>query len=213
MPYTISLEESAKIVPQVRKVLHSFPEVTDVGDEHGRDDGGTDPTGFFNAEFYVGLTPYDTWKGPYRTKAQLIAAIDKKLAVFPGIIFNYTQPAEDAGDEATETGLKSSLDVKVFGTDLNVLQAKGLEVKHLLEKVRGIADGTLVRELGQPSITVTVDRARLARYGLTADAIVGSHRGRAIAGVAATCKSCRGSRPSIFVVRLPAASRGSRSTP
>ncbi len=199
MPYTISLEESAKIVPQVRKVLHSFPEVTDVGDEHGRDDGGTDPTGFFNAEFYVGLTPYDTWKGPYRTKAQLIAAIDKKLAVFPGIIFNYTQPAEDAVDEA-ETGLKSSLDVKVFGTDLNVLQAKGLEVKHLLEKVRGIADVTLVRELGQPSITVTVDRARLARYGLTADAINGLIEA-AIGGVAAT-QVVQGEQTFDLVVRL-----------
>ena len=124
MPYTISFDESARIVPQVRTILHSFPEVTIVADEHGRPDDGTDPTGFFNAEFYVGLTPYNEWRGPYHTKQELIDAIDKKLRGFPGITFNYTQPAEDAVDEA-ETGLKSSLDVKIFGGDLSVLQEQG----------------------------------------------------------------------------------------
>ncbi len=199
MPYTISLEESAKIVPQVRKILAQFPEVTDVASEHGRDDGGTDPTGFYNAEFYVGLKPYNTWKGKYRTKPAFIAEVDKKLAAFPGIVFNYTQPAEDAVDEA-ETGLKSSLDVKVFGTDLNVLQTKGLEVKHLLEKVRGIANVTLVQELGQPSLTVTVDRAKLARYGLSAATINGLIEA-AIGGSAAT-QVVQGEQTFDLVVRL-----------
>jgi cobalt-zinc-cadmium resistance protein CzcA len=199
MPYTISLEESSKIVPQVRAILKSFPEVTDVASEHGRDDGGTDPTGFFNAEFYVGLKPYGTWKGPYRTKRAFIAEVDKKLAAFPGIVFNYTQPAEDAVDEA-ETGLKSSLDVKVFGTDLTVLQNKGLEVKHLLEKVRGITNVTLVQELGQPSLTVTVDRAKLARYGLSAATINGLIEA-AIGGSAAT-QVVQGEQTFDLVVRL-----------
>src|SRR5438270_2119542 len=108
MPYTISFEESSKIVPQIRNILISYPQVTVVGSEHGRPDDGTDPTGFFNAEFYVGLKPYDdsAWKGKLDTKEKLIADIDKRLEAFPGIIFNYTQPAEDAVDEAL-TGLKS----------------------------------------------------------------------------------------------------------
>jgi cobalt-zinc-cadmium resistance protein CzcA len=199
MPYTISLEESSKIVPQVRKILASFPEVTDVASEHGRDDGGTDPTGFYNAEFYVGLKPYNTWTGKYRTKPEFIAEVDKKLAAFPGIQFNYTQPAEDAVDEA-ETGLKSSLDVKVFGSDLVVLQAKGLEVKHLLERVRGITNVTLVQELGQPSLTVTVDRAKLARYGLSAATINGLIEA-AIGGSAAT-QVVQGEQTFDLVVRL-----------
>jgi cobalt-zinc-cadmium resistance protein CzcA len=199
MPYTISLDESAKIVPQVRKILQSFPEVTDVASEHGRDDEGTDPTGFYNAEFYVGLKPYGTWTGKYRTKRDFIAEVDKKLAAFPGIVFNYTQPAEDAVDEA-ETGLKSSLDVKVFGTDLTVLQDKGLEVKHLLEKVRGITNVTLVQELGQPSLTVTVDRAKLARYGLSAATINGLIEA-AIGGSAAT-QVVQGEQTFDLVVRL-----------
>jgi heavy metal efflux system protein len=172
MPYTISFDEAAKIAPQVRTLLRSFPEVTTVASELGRPDDGTDPTGFFNVEFYVGLTPYSKWHGAYRTKAQLIEAINGKLANFPGITFNYTQPAEDAVDEA-ETGLKSALAVKVFGADLGTLQIKGKAIKQVLEQVRGIRDVTLVQELGQPSLTITIDRSRIARYGLNVDDING----------------------------------------
>jgi cobalt-zinc-cadmium resistance protein CzcA len=165
MPYTISFDESAKVAPKVREILHSFPEVTTVASELGRPDDGTDPTGFFNVEFYVGLTPYSQWTGHYRTKAGLIEAINHKLEAFPGIIFNYTQPAEDAVDEA-ETGLKSALAVKVFGPNLDTLEKKGRAIKQILQRVRGIRDVTLVQELGQPSLTIKIDRARIARYGL-----------------------------------------------
>ncbi len=168
MPYTISFDESAKMTPRIRDVLRSFPEVTTVASELGRPDDGTDSTGFFNVEFYVALKPYATWTGSYRTKAELTAAIDKKLQAFPGIIFNYTQPAEDAVDEA-ESGLKSALAVKVFGPDLDTLQRKGTAIKQILEKVRGIHDVTLVKELGQPSLSIKIDRARIARYGVNVD--------------------------------------------
>lgn len=168
MPYTVSFDESAKIVPKVRAILASFPEVTTVASEHGRPDDGTDATGFFNAEFYVGLKPYSQWNGAYHSKPELIAAIDKKLETFPGISFNYTQPAEDAVDEA-ETGLKSALAVKVFGPDLDTLEAKGKAIKAVLERVRGIGDVTLVQELGQPSLTIKIDRAKIARFGINVD--------------------------------------------
>jgi len=165
MPYTISFDESAKIAPRVRDILHSFPEVTTVASELGRPDDGTDPTGFFNVEFYVGLHPYSQWTGAYRSKAGLIEAINKKLESFPGITFNYTQPAEDAVDEA-ETGLKSALAVKVFGSNLDTLQQKGKAIKQILERVRGIRDVTLVQELGQPSLSIKINRAKIARYGV-----------------------------------------------
>jgi heavy metal efflux system protein len=165
MPYTISYDEAAKIAPRVRQVLRSFPEVTTVASELGRPDDGTDSTGFFNVEFYVGLEPYAQWRGRYRNKAGLIEAVNDKLAAFPGITFNYTQPAEDAVDEA-ETGLKSALAVKIFGADLRTLEQKGKAIKKVLEKVRGIRDITLVQELGQPSLTINIDRARIARYGV-----------------------------------------------
>ena len=168
MPSTISFDESAKIAPQVRAILHSFPEVTTVSSELGRPDDGTDSTGFFNVEFFVGIKPYSQWTGRYRTKQELIAAIDKKLEAFPGIQFNYTQPAEDAVDEA-ETGLKSALAVKVFGPDLDTLQKNGKDIKQVLEKVQGITDVTLVRELGQPSLTIAINRGEIARYGVSVD--------------------------------------------
>jgi len=199
MPYTISFEESAKIVPQIRAIIRSFPMVTVVTSEHGRPDDGTDPTGFFNAEFYVGLKPYSEWTGPIRSKAALIAAIDSRLETFPGIIFNYTQPAEDAVDEA-ETGLKSALDVKIFGSNLDTLENLGRALKKSLEDVPGITDLTLVQELGQPSLTITPDRARIARYGLNI-ADINALVEAAVGGDAAT-QVVQGERSFDLVVRL-----------
>jgi heavy metal efflux system protein len=187
------------LVPQIRAVLRSFPEVTFVACEHGRPDDGTDPTGFFNAEFYVGLTPYSTWHGPYRTKPELIQAVNRKLTAFPGITFNYTQPAEDAVDEA-ETGLKSSLDVKVFGTDLSTLEAQGRAIKKEMEKVRGITDLTLVQELGQPALTIDIDRDKIARYGINVADINGLIEA-AVGGAAAT-QVVQGEKLFDLVVRL-----------
>ena len=170
MPYTISYDESAKLTPKIRDVLASFPQVTTVASELGRPDDGTDSTGFFNVEFFVGLKPYGEWTGEYRSKPALEEAINKKLSQFPGVVINFSQPAEDAVDEA-ETGLKSALAVKLFGGDLNVLQTKGKQIKEVLQNVRGITDVTLVQELGQPSLTIKIDRAKIARYRLNVDDI------------------------------------------
>ena len=199
MPYTISFDESSKIVPQVRQILSAFPQVTMVSSEHGRPDDGTDSTGFFNAEFFVGLKPYSQWTGKYRDKKELIAAINKKLAVFPGITFNYTQPAEDAVDEA-ETGLKSALAVKVFGNDLRTLEVKGKAIKKVLQQVRGITDVTVVQELGQPSLSITIDRAKIARYGLNVADINSLIQG-AVGGDVAT-QVVQGEKQFDLVVRL-----------
>ena len=138
-PYTISFDEASKLSPQIRDILLSFPQVTTVANELGRPDDGTDPTGFFNDEFYVGLRPYEdaSWNHDIRTKPELIEALQRKLSAFPGVIFNYTQPAEDAVDEA-ETGLKSLLAVKIFGTDLKILEQKAEQVRDVLSHVRGI---------------------------------------------------------------------------
>ena len=199
MPYTISFDEAAKVAPKVREILHTFPDVTTVTSELGRPDDGTDSTGFFNVEFYVGLKPYSEWTGSYHDKAGLIEAINNKLQTFPGIIFNYTQPAEDAVDEA-ETGLKSALAVKVFGTDLQTLQVKGKAIKQVLEHVRGIKDVTLVQELGQPSLTIKIDRAAIARYGLNVADINGLIQ-TAIGGDVATQVE-QGEKEFDLVVRL-----------
>jgi cobalt-zinc-cadmium resistance protein CzcA len=202
MPYTISYEEAAKFSPQVRNILMKYPMVTDVGSEDGRPDDGTDPTGFFNDEFYVGLKPYGdpSWsKSSIHNKAELTEELQKQLQAFPGVIFNYTQPAEDAVDEAL-TGLKSALAVKVYGPDLNVLQNTALEIKRRLSQVQGFTELIVVRELGQPSLLIDVDREKIARYGINVadvEAIVQA----AVGGQAAT-QVIQGEKLFDLVVRM-----------
>jgi heavy metal efflux system protein len=200
-PYTISFDEASRLSPQIRDILRSFPQVTTVANELGRPDDGTDPTGFFNNEFYVGLKPYydSAWSGAISNKPRLIEAIGQKLAAFPGIIFNYTQPAEDAVDEA-ETGLKSALAVKIFGTDLSILEQKAMQVKDILSRVRGIGHIVLVRELGQPSLIIVPDRAKIARYGLNVSDI-NTLIETAMGGSAAT-QVIQGERQFDLVVRM-----------
>ncbi len=202
MPYTISFDEASKLSPQVRTMLLKYPMVTDVGSELGRPDDGTDPTGFFNDEFYVGLKPYgdSSWKsGAIHDKTELTEDIQQHLRTFPGIIFNYTQPAEDAVDEAL-TGLKSALAVKIYGPDLNVLQDRALEIKRRLSQVPGFTELTLVRELGQPSLLIDVDREKIARYGINVadvEAVVQA----AVGGQAAT-QVIQGEKLFDLVVRM-----------
>jgi heavy metal efflux system protein len=201
MPYTISFEEASKLGPQVRSMLLQFPQITTVANELGRDDEGTDPIGFFNDEYFVGLKPYDdaAWNGSINSKEQLVDAIQQKLDAFPGIIFNFTQPAEDAVDEA-ETGLKSSLAVKIFGSDLATLETKAEAARDVLSKVPGITGITLVRELGQPSLVIEPNRERIAQYGLNV-ADINTLIEAGIGGKAAT-QVIQGEREFDLILRL-----------
>ena len=203
MPYTVSFDTASKFSPQVRNILLKYPMVTDVGSELGRPDDGTDPTGFFNDEFYVGLKPYSdaSWKtGSIHNKAELTEDIQKQLQAFPGVIFNYTQPAEDAVDEAL-TGLKSALAVKIYGPDLNVLQSTGARNQaQALARCLDLPNLTVVRELGQPSLLIDVDRDKIARYGINVadvEAIVQA----AVGGQAAT-QVIQGEKLFDLVVRM-----------
>src|ERR1700720_2090287 len=202
LPYTISYEEASKFAPQIRALIAKYPQVTEVGSELGRPDDGTDPTGFFNCEFYVGLKPYKdpAWeKSSFHDKPALIEDLQKQLAAYPGIIFNYTQPAEDAVDEAL-TGLKSALAVKIYGPDLNVLQDRALEIKRRLSQVPGFTELTVVRELGQPSLLIDADRDKIARYGINVadvEAVVQA----AVGGQAAT-QVIQGEKLFDLVVRM-----------
>jgi cobalt-zinc-cadmium resistance protein CzcA len=202
MPYTISFEEAARFAPEVRNILNKYPMVTVVGSELGRPDDGTDPTGFFNCEFYIGLKPYNdkSWsQTSVHDKEELEKDIQKKLETYPGVIFNYTQPAEDAVDEAL-TGLKSSLAVKVFGPDLAVLEKKAVEIRNVLDHTDGFKELTVVRELGQPSLLIDADRAKIARYGINVadvEAVIQA----AVGGQAAT-QVIQGEKLFDMVVRM-----------
>jgi cobalt-zinc-cadmium resistance protein CzcA len=165
MPTSVSLEASNGYVDQMRAVMKKYPEVQTVISQHGRPDDGTDTTGFFNAEFFVPLKPFDTWpKGMTKPKLTKILS-DELTARFPGVDFNFSQNIEDNVEEAA-SGVKGENSVKLFGGDLRTLQRTAEKIKDVMATVPGITDLAVFNSLGQPTVKIEVDRARAARYGL-----------------------------------------------
>ncbi len=159
-------DESLRISTQARMIMMQFPEVTDVEDQIGRPDDGTDWTGFFNTEYNINLKPKEQWRPAFhQNKDELIGAMDKELEKIPGVIWGFSQPIEDNMEEAI-SGIKGELSVKVFGDDLRTLEAKGNEIVNVMSQVPGVADLGLFRVIGQPNLTFVVDRAACARYGV-----------------------------------------------
>ncbi len=159
--------EGERIVHQARLILASFPESTEIVSQVGRPDDGTDATGFFNTEYYVGLKPQKQWPEPYRSdKDKLIAVMDQKLeSSIPGVIWNFSQPIEDNVDEAV-SGVKGALAVKIYGTDLKTLEAKADEIANVMRRIPGIKDLGVFRVMGQPNINLIVNREQAGRYGI-----------------------------------------------
>ena len=165
MPQSISLEEANGYVNRMRKIIMSFPEVETVISQHGRPQDGTDATGFFNAEFFVPLKPFSEWP-PRIYKDDLTDRISDELQVpFPGVSFNFSQYIEDNVEEAA-SGVKGENSVKVFGSDLATLEDIATKIRAAMWTVRGITDLAIFDALGQLTLTVDIDRARAARYGL-----------------------------------------------
>jgi cobalt-zinc-cadmium resistance protein CzcA len=158
--------ESRQIADRTRIVLQSFPEVTQVISQIGRPDDGTDTTGFFNTEYFVDLKPKAEWRPVFeRNKDELIAAMDRELEKTPGVVWNFSQPISDNVEEAV-SGVKGELAVKLYGTDLKTLEAKGDEIVSVMSKVPGVADLGLFRVIGQPNLNYVVDRDAAARFGI-----------------------------------------------
>jgi heavy metal efflux system protein len=165
MPGAISLEEGDGYVNRMRRVIASYPEVQTVVSQHGRPDDGTDATGFFNAEFFVPLKPFGTWPGHIskeRLTEQLSSDLNRR---FPGVEFNFSQTIEDNVEEAA-SGVKGENSVKIFGPDLETLQATADKVGAAMKGVAGVTDLQVLNALGQPTVRIDIDRARAARYGL-----------------------------------------------
>lgn len=165
MPVGISLEEAKQIEQDVRKTVRSFPQVRQVVTHVGRPDDGTDAKGSNNLELYADLKPRSEW-GTFREKDDLVAAMNDKLSGIPGLSLNFSQYIKDNVEEAL-SGVKGELVVKIFGPDMTVLQEKAGEVQHILAGVRGVSDLGVEQQFGQPQIRFEVDRAALARYGMT----------------------------------------------
>jgi cobalt-zinc-cadmium resistance protein CzcA len=165
MPGTISLEEGHSAVQDIRRVLMEFPEALTVTSQQGRPDDGTDPAGFFNAEFFVPLRPPAEWRTA-RHRDGLVAAIDRRLGErFVGIQFSYAQMISDNVQEAA-SGVKGANAIKVFGPELDVLTARAEDIRRTMAGIAGVADLAVFPTLGQPTVAISIDRLRAARFGL-----------------------------------------------
>jgi len=166
MANSTSLTEGERFATQCRYVFASFPEVTTVVSQAGAPDDGTDTGGFGNTEFFVDLKPKEKWRPIFhQDKDELIAAMNRELSKFPGAFWNFSQPIEDNVDE-TLTGTKGGLAAKLYGPDLDVLEAKGEEIKEVMSHIQGIHDLGLQRDTGEPNLNITVDRLAAARFGI-----------------------------------------------
>jgi heavy metal efflux system protein len=164
MPVDISFDQAARLTSEIRRLFRESPEVTTIVSQLGRPDDGTDPTSFSNAEFLANLKPKKEWR-PGLSKDALIEEIDGRLKEIPGIIFNFSQVIQDNVDEAM-TGVKGENSIKLFGPDLNTMEAKAIEIERVMKGIRGVKDLGVFHLVGQPDLLIQIDREASARYGL-----------------------------------------------
>jgi cobalt-zinc-cadmium resistance protein CzcA len=158
---------SIEFTNQARQVMASFPEVTQVVSQTGRPDDGTDTAGFFNTEYFVDLKRKEDWRPVFhRDKDALIAAMDKALSKFPGVIWNYSQPISDNMEEAV-SGVKGELAVKLYGDDLRTLEHTAEKIQAQMAAVPGVGDLGIFRIVGQPNLNLQIDRKAAARWGIS----------------------------------------------
>ena len=162
---SVGPDEAIHVANQARVLLCSFPETTECTSQTGRPDDGTDHSGFFNTEFFVGLKPKERWRPVFnQNKDDLIASMQDALdKQFPGVIWGFSQPIEDNMEEAV-SGVKGELATKVYGSDLNTLEDLASQIATVMGRVRGITDLGVFQVTGQPDLDVTVDRAKAARW-------------------------------------------------
>jgi heavy metal efflux system protein len=165
MPPTLSLEAGMPIVKQIREILLRHPEVITVVSQHGRPDNGSDAAGFFNAEFFVPLKPFDEWPAGL-TKEKLVEELQAEFSEkFVGINFNFSQYIQDNVEEGL-SGVKGANSIKIVGPDLATLEEIAKSAMAEMAKVPGIADLGVFWVRGQPNLNIRTDREKAARYGL-----------------------------------------------
>jgi cobalt-zinc-cadmium resistance protein CzcA len=165
MPASISLEAGNDYANRMRKLIKGFPEAETVISQHGRPDDGTDSTGFFNAEFFVPLKPFNQWRKGLDKEGLIAEMNDALQKAFPGVEFTFSQYIQDNVQEAA-SGVKGENSVKVYGPDLETLAKVATEIRNAIATVPGIADLAVSASLGQPTIRIDIDRNKAARYGL-----------------------------------------------
>lgn len=203
-PSGISIQKSADMATQIRKLLMGFPEVKLISSQSGRNDDGTDPYGPNRNEVFVALQPYDTWPSGMN-KAALVEQFSNKLhANIPGAAFSFTQPIIDNVTEAV-TGSAADLAVIITGPDLKTLRELTDRALTVVRDVPGAADTAIEQESDQAQLRIAVKRDEVARYGINVrdveDVIETAIGGRAVSTL------FEGERRFDITVRYPPSAR------
>ena len=164
LPMSYSQPESVAVANKLRKDLMSFPEVVKVLSQEGRSNDGTDPNGFNFVQFQVDLKPQSELHG--KTVDEIIAEMDAKLKNYQGITYNYSQPIIDNVAEAA-AGIKAANAVKIYGDDLGKLDELATKMIAQIKNIEGMEDVGIIRNIGQPEVSVILDREKMAAYGVT----------------------------------------------
>lgn len=169
---SVSLEESVRYGLRIERVVQeAFPdEVARVWTRTGTAEVATDPMGLELADVFVTLTPRERWTRA-ATQDELVRAMREVVGRLPGMRAIFTQPIEMRVNEML-AGVRADLGVKLFGDDLQVLEAKALELQRAVEAVPGAADVSAEQVTGLPVLQVAVDRAALARHGIAAEEVL-----------------------------------------
>jgi len=183
MPITLSLEDGEAATKKMREILLRHPEVITVVSQHGRPDDGSDAAPFSNVELFAPLKPFDEWPRGM-TKDNLTDRIQSELSnELPGVVFNFSQYIEDNIEEGI-SGVKGVNSVKIVGPNLEKLTSLAEQIRDRMSQVRGITDLGIFPVLGQPNLSIKVDRAKTARYGLNSgdvNSVVQAAMGGAVA--------------------------------
>lgn len=183
-PGSISLSESTKLAGILEETLLGFPEVSTAFSRTGTAEIATDPMGPNVTDTYIML------KGKVKDKEKLIAEMEKKVSLIPGMGFGFSQPIELRVNELI-SGVRSDIAIKLFGEDLQVLEDKSEEIVNAVSGVRGAKDVRAEQGTGLPVLQIEVDRAKIARYGINVSdvldviemAVAGKSAGEVFEGV------------------------------
>jgi len=165
LPMSSSLTETVNFVTEFRKILNGFQEVDGVLSQTGRSNDGTDPSGFYYVQCQVNLKQKKYWKRRISVE-ELVDEMDAKLRQYPGVVYNYSQPIIDNVHEAV-AGINADLAVKIFGNDLEKLDKLADSTYNILKTVNGIKDLGIMRNLGQPELSIVLDEQKMGLYGVT----------------------------------------------
>jgi cobalt-zinc-cadmium resistance protein CzcA len=166
------LSESIRYNTQMEQAIHAaFPdEVQHVWCQVGTAEVATDPMGIELTDMFITLAPRERWK-KCRTQAQFVELLEQELRDMPGQRLSFMQPIEHRMNEMV-SGVRADLGVNLYGDDLDVLVEKGTEIAAILNTVPGAADVAAEQVSGQPVLQIKVNQEQIARYGISAEAVL-----------------------------------------